>query len=97
MGIEEFYVGAFPSRGCFSKNGVAYWSGGGSAEEISEVDLPGEQERIWCGGGSSLSAASAIVNTFADDGGPSTSASFDIQTFVLGVNVIAIFWLLQFM
>ncbi len=48
FGITRFEVGEFPSKGCFSKNGVAYWSTGGSAEDELREDLPGIQERIWC-------------------------------------------------
>ena len=35
---------------------VAYWSEGGTAEEISRSELPGIQERITCGGGATTTA-----------------------------------------
>ena len=35
--------------GCFSKNGIAYWSAGGSVEQISSADIPPLQKRISCG------------------------------------------------
>jgi hypothetical protein len=54
LGIETFVPGTFPTKGCFSKTGVnglvAYWSEGGTAEEMSSTDLPGVQERITCEG-----------------------------------------------
>ena len=54
LGIETFVPGTFPTKGCFSKTGVnglvAYWSEGGTAEEMSSTDLPGVQERIMCEG-----------------------------------------------
>ena len=60
LGIETFVPGTFPTKGCFSKTGVngvvAYWSEGGTAEEISSTDLPGVQERITCEGVGSTSA-----------------------------------------
>mmetsp|Transcript_1379 Transcript_1379/g.3032 ORF Transcript_1379/g.3032 Transcript_1379/m.3032 type:complete len:694 (-) Transcript_1379:93-2174(-) len=46
--IGSFIAGEFPSKGCFAKNGIVYWGRGGSMEDISESDLPGVQERIWC-------------------------------------------------
>jgi len=46
--IGSFVAGEFPSKGCFAKNGIVYWGRGGSMEDISESDLPGVQERIWC-------------------------------------------------
>jgi hypothetical protein len=54
LGIKTFVPGTFPTKGCFSKTGVnglvAYWSEGGTAEEMSSTDLPGVQERIMCDG-----------------------------------------------
>ena len=40
----------FPTKGCFTKNNVAYWSTGSSStvSSMAEVDLPGVQERIYC-------------------------------------------------
>ena len=48
MGIATFSAGNYPSKGCFKKNGNAYWGTGGSVEEMSIFDLAGVQERIWC-------------------------------------------------
>jgi hypothetical protein len=54
LGIESFFPGTFPMKGCFSKMGVngvvAYWSEGGTSKEMSTTDLPGVQERITCEG-----------------------------------------------
>jgi hypothetical protein len=55
MGIEKFITGTFPTKGCFEKYNagdgtkVAYWSEGGTKEEMSKSKLPGIQERITCG------------------------------------------------
>ena len=43
-----FYVGDFPSKGCFLKNGIGYFGTGGTDEEMAEVVLTGILERIWC-------------------------------------------------
>eukprot|EP00571_Detonula_confervacea_P017166 CAMPEP_0172309484 /NCGR_PEP_ID=MMETSP1058-20130122/9749_1 /TAXON_ID=83371 /ORGANISM="Detonula confervacea, Strain CCMP 353" /LENGTH=973 /DNA_ID=CAMNT_0013022113 /DNA_START=8 /DNA_END=2929 /DNA_ORIENTATION=- len=48
MGISSFQVGGYPTKGCFSKNNVAYWGSGGSVEEMSSSNLAGIQERLWC-------------------------------------------------
>jgi len=48
MGIATLSAGTYPTKGCFMKNGNAYWGNGGTAGEISRPDLPGVQERIWC-------------------------------------------------
>ena len=54
-----FRVGSYPTKGCFSKNGVAYWSTGGSIQDKSTAVLPGMQERIWCGGNMRSSGSSS--------------------------------------
>lgn len=48
LDILRFEVGEFPTKGCFTKNGIAFWSTGGTVEEEMREDLPGIQERIWC-------------------------------------------------
>jgi len=52
LGMTKFSTGDYPSKGCFSKNGKAYWGSDGTEtmQDISTVDLPGVQERIWCDG-----------------------------------------------
>jgi len=39
---------SFPTKGCFTKNNVAYWSTGNTLGSMAEVELPGVQERIYC-------------------------------------------------
>lgn len=56
LGISNFRTGNYSTKGCFSKYSTdgtftAFWSKGGTSEEISQADLPGVQERITCGGG----------------------------------------------
>lgn len=38
----------FPTKGCFTKNNVVYWSTGSTVGSMAEVELPGVQERIYC-------------------------------------------------
>jgi hypothetical protein len=52
LGIADYYVGDFPTKGCFTKNDKAFFSEG-TEEEMSTTDLAGEQSRIWCDGDSS--------------------------------------------
>jgi len=48
MGIETFYSDVnYATKGCFTKNGKSFFSTGSMAD-MSEVNLPGIQERIWC-------------------------------------------------
>jgi len=47
MGME-FSSGLFSTSGCFSKNNKAYFSPG-TEDEMTNADLPGVQERIYCG------------------------------------------------
>ena len=46
MGMQVL-EGDFPSKGCFMKNDMAFWSEG-STSQISVVGLPGVQMRIFC-------------------------------------------------
>jgi len=53
LGFKTFYVDAsYPSKGCFSKNDRAFFGEGGTVEQMSDPDLAGVQQRIWCQGGS---------------------------------------------
>jgi len=48
LGISTFRAGAnFPTKGCYSKNGKAFFSPG-SVAEMRTADLMGTQERIYC-------------------------------------------------
>ena len=48
LGFAVYYVGNYPTKGCFSRAGVAYYGTGGTSEQISEADLDDGNERIWC-------------------------------------------------
>lgn len=44
-----YYVGDYETKGCFSKNGRAYFGTGGTVEAMAKEDLAGVRTRIWCG------------------------------------------------
>jgi hypothetical protein len=95
MEFTNYRVGEFPTKGCFSKNGVAYWSNG-TEEEMTTSALPGEQKRIWCGskaaeGADSLTAqgASTFLNAFLDDVS-SSSVHVHGKVFILGILVAVV-------
>ena len=60
-GIARFSSGEYPTRGCFRKKGKAFWGRGGSRKEVAEADLPGVQERLYCGGGDAGARSSASL------------------------------------
>jgi hypothetical protein len=94
MGIAHFYEGSFPTKGCFSKLGRAYWGTDGSVEELSSGDLPGVRERIWCEdisvaaaterGPSNTVSALQLGDTDHMQRESATSSASSIKTFALG-------------
>jgi len=48
MGAESFNYGDYGTKGCFLKNNKVFFSLG-TEEKMSEPELNGVQERIWCG------------------------------------------------
>ncbi|KAL7544210.1 hypothetical protein ACHAWF_007590 [Thalassiosira exigua] len=48
MGMVEFRQGNFQTKGCFAKNGRAYFGLGGTRESMTIDALPGIRKRIWC-------------------------------------------------
>ncbi|KAL3799013.1 hypothetical protein HJC23_005152 [Cyclotella cryptica] len=49
LGFTQYTVSPnLPSMGCFSKGNKAYFGTGGSKAEMTQIDLPGAQNRIWC-------------------------------------------------
>ena len=78
----------FPTKGCFTKNNVVYWSMGNTVSSMAEVELPGVQERIYCpvdmssGGGDILDSGGKeeVVATNSPVASPKVSVSvFDID------------------
>ncbi|EJK48552.1 hypothetical protein THAOC_32639 [Thalassiosira oceanica] len=46
---DVYYVGDYETKGCFSKNGRAYFGTGGTVEAMAKESLAGVRTRIWCG------------------------------------------------
>ncbi|EJK48083.1 hypothetical protein THAOC_33149 [Thalassiosira oceanica] len=65
LGLASFQSGQFQTSGCFSKNDKAYFSIG-SVDEMSTPDLPGIQERIWCGSSGGETSTTATTRPVAD-------------------------------
>jgi hypothetical protein len=103
LGIATFVPGTFPTKGCFSKMGVyglvAYWSEGGTAEDISRSELPGIQERITCGGGATTTAVVSESQAIdypeyivMEESERAKSSAFSVKSCVLGTilnNVVS--------
>ncbi|KAL3764631.1 hypothetical protein ACHAW5_001824 [Stephanodiscus triporus] len=47
-----------PTKGCFIKNENMYFGTGGTIDEMSDADVDGEQERVWCDATSSIQGRS---------------------------------------
>eukprot|EP00579_Thalassiosira_antarctica_P007181 CAMPEP_0201903060 /NCGR_PEP_ID=MMETSP0902-20130614/55281_1 /ASSEMBLY_ACC=CAM_ASM_000551 /TAXON_ID=420261 /ORGANISM="Thalassiosira antarctica, Strain CCMP982" /LENGTH=623 /DNA_ID=CAMNT_0048437093 /DNA_START=68 /DNA_END=1939 /DNA_ORIENTATION=+ len=69
MGMESFTPGNFPTKGCYSKTNKAYFSPG-TEEEMSEPDVSGIQERIWC---DIVTSSNGTENTTAFTSAPTSS------------------------
>ncbi|KAL9185022.1 hypothetical protein ACHAXT_002799 [Thalassiosira profunda] len=74
MGIASFRAGAYPTKGCFAKGGNAYWGIGGSDEDRSKPDLPGQQARIFCN--ESEENERCEIGPMAKPGNPCTGGEF---------------------
>ena len=48
LGYDNYYVGQFVTKGCFSEGDVAYFGIGGGLEDMFVDPLPGNKERLWC-------------------------------------------------
>lgn len=48
LGLNVFHTGTWTTKGCYSKNGKAFFSMGGSTAQMSTTNLPGVLQRIWC-------------------------------------------------
>ena len=73
MGLS-FMEGEYPTKGCFSKNDIVYFSPG-TEEEMSEPNVAGKQERVWCSksGEVNVDTAAPITNS-PTTGSPTTGA-----------------------
>ncbi|KAL9190868.1 hypothetical protein ACHAXT_000574 [Thalassiosira profunda] len=81
MGLDSFIVGNFPAtaKGCFAKNGRAYFSLGGSPEQMSTVRLAGVQKRIWCTADDALTAES--IDQAPGDAAPTRNSDYTVGVY----------------
>ena len=73
-----FESGAFPTKGCYSKNDKVFWSQG-SEEEMISTDLPGVQERVYCDA-SAASGGTVAPTTTSPTTTPTSSPSTGTPT-----------------
>ena len=84
MGIDDYRPGDWPTKGCFSKNGSAYFSIG-SIEGMSTSSLPGIRERLWCGVAESASVNSQqSLMEYQTEARVAASDAFSIKTLIYG-------------
>ena len=76
MGIDDYRPGDWPTKGCFTKNGIAYFSIG-SIEEMSTSSLPGIRERLCVNSQQSLMEYQTEARVAA-------SGAFSIHTIIYG-------------
>ena len=72
-------VGTYSTKGCFSKKSMVFWSEGPEADMASD-DLPGIQERVYCGGetetaGTESAKASSFFVSFSSPSSTSTTTT----------------------
>ena len=65
--------GDYPSKGCFSKGGRVFFSEG-SIGEMSTTELPGMQERVYCGSNDGKEGTGDETDTSPTDTFPSVAA-----------------------
>ncbi len=60
----NFYLSSdFPTKGCFIKGNSMYFGTGGTDEEISDSDLTGQRDRVWCSSNVDRSGNDRICST----------------------------------
>jgi len=69
-----FMEGEYPTKGCFSKNDIVYFSPG-TEEEMSEPNVSGKQERVWCSKSVEVNVDTAAPITSSPTTGSPTTAS----------------------
>jgi len=74
MGVTDVIVGDFPTKGCFKKNDRVFFSGSDYVRDMSTTDLPGIQERVYCG----IDDVNASTTTSTSPTSPATDVATDI-------------------
>ena len=50
LGFEKYMVGSYTSKGCWNRNGIAYYGVGGTLAQQSKFNLQDGKQRIFCDG-----------------------------------------------
>jgi len=83
LGMTSFSTGNYPSKGCFAKNGRAFYSPG-TLDEMLAALSSGNLNRIWCGGDGEedgeTSAAAILPPMARPSSGPSLSPATSANT-----------------
>ena len=74
LGVGSVVEGVYPSKGCFSKGGRVFFSEG-SIEDMSTTELPGLQERVYCGSDDGEEGTGDETDTSPTDTFPSVDAT----------------------
>lgn len=92
MGLTQFHTGTWTTKGCYSKNGKAFFSTGGSTAQMSTTNLPGVLQRIWCTSSVSRTGQNIALSSKSMASGevitPTSSSSARI--FNCGVVIVAL-------
>ena len=93
MGITQFHIGSWTTKGCYSKNGKAFFSTGGSTTQMSTTNLPGVLKRIWCTSSNSRAGQNIALSTKSMAGGEvinTPTSSGGRRIFNWGVATVAL-------
>ena len=72
-------VGSYSTKGCFSKKSMVFWSEGPEADMASD-DLPGIQERVYCGGETEIKDFSILFSSPSSTSTTTTTTSEDTKS-----------------
>ena len=72
-------VGTYSTKGCFSKKSMVFWSEGPEADMASD-DLPGIQERVYCGGETEIKDFSILFSSPSSTSTTTTTTSEDSKS-----------------
>ena len=85
LGIQDFYkYEDAPTKGCFQKNNKAFFVNG-TIEEMSDPNVAGITERIWCDGEESDDGDTVSSPAAAASADSSSSGVTGLSSFIIGV------------
>ena len=92
LGLNVFHTGTWTTKGCYSKNGKAFFSTGGNTAQMSTTNLPGVLKRIWCTSSVSRTGQNIALSTksMASEGVITPASSSSARIFNCGVVIVAL-------